>query len=88
MERSAAHLCQARDVSILGRCSGNALIAPLLWASEIGLSSAAFALDVQAPALFAQSRFALAIDIALVSQDVPVSCWRVSLPDNTPHSAV
>jgi hypothetical protein len=33
---------------------------------------AAFALDVHAPPLIAQSRFTLAIDIALVGQDIPV----------------
>ena len=73
----AAHLCQARE-HVLDTCTclGDAMIAPLLGLGD-RLALAAFALDVHAPALFAQSRFALAIDIALVGKNVPVRVGRI-----------
>lgn len=71
-QRLATDLCQARE-HVLDACTrlGNAMIAPLLSLRD-RLTLAAFALDVHAPVLCASSRFALAIDIALVGQDVPV----------------
>ena len=59
---------------------GEAMIAPLLSRRD-RLALAAIALNVHTPALFAQSRFALAIDSAPVSQDVPV---RVSGIEHVP----
>jgi hypothetical protein len=71
-QRLAAHLRQAREHVLDARTRlGDAMIAPLLRLRD-RLTLAAFALDVHTPAFFAQSRFALAIDIALVGQDVPV----------------
>src|SRR5512132_3719200 len=59
-QRLASHLCQARK-HVLDACTrlGNAMIAPLLGLRD-RLVLAAFALDVHAPPLFAQPRFALA----------------------------
>ena len=55
---------------------GDAVVKPLLRFGD-RLVLAPFALNVHAPALLAQSRFALAIDIALVGQDVAIRVGRI-----------
>lgn len=55
---------------------GDAAVAALLGLRD-RLVFAALALNLHAPALLAQPRFTLAIDIALVGQDVPICVGRV-----------
>jgi len=52
------------------------LVAPLLGCRD-GIALADFARNMHAPALSAQPRLALAIDIALVGQDIATGVGRI-----------
>jgi hypothetical protein len=74
-QRLAAHLCQAREhVLDAGTRLGDAMIAPLLGLRD-RLALAAFALDVHAPPLFAQSLRARHLHSPCLP-GCPGSCWR------------
>lgn len=71
------HLRQAgEDMLDAGAGLGDAAVAALLGLGD-RLVLAALALNLHPPALLAQPRFTLAIDIALVGQDVPICVGRV-----------